>query len=293
MSMGPSVPDTPKILLVVEGKGAEPVSLKALSKKFGMEVEIVSVEANLYMLYDEMKALGFDCDVKDVLRNMSLTTAQKNLLEEKYAYTYLVFDCDAHHDQPPPSGTQPMTLAERFAHNMARLIEMAEHFTNETDPAKGRLYVNWPMLESFRDCDDFFEDAYRDRTIAVAQLGNYKTIVGQRKHASRHVTGYSKKDFRDLIRMNVRKLNALHGCGWTEPDYTGYMDCARGAAIARKQEDLGNTKGVIAVLNTVLFVPVDYFGQQFFESVTGNTTQGSLSPSSGLASHQPSVARRV
>ena len=273
MSMAPSVPDIPKILLVVEGKGAEPVFLKALSKKFGMDVEIVPVEANLYMLYDKMAELGFDCDVKDVLRGMDIPPEQKKLLEEKYAYTYLVFDCDAHHDQPPPSGTPPMTLAARFAHNMAKLVEMAEHFTNETDPAIGRLYVNWPMLESFRDCDGFFEDAYRNRTVPVAQLGNYKTIVGQRKLASRHVTGYSEQDFRDLIRMNLRKLNVLHGCGWTDPDYASYMDRASGAAIARKQEEWGNTQGIIAVLNTVLFVPVDYFGRKLFESVTGSPTR--------------------
>lgn len=259
--------DIPKILLVVEGRGAEPRFLKTLAQRFWMNAEIVPVEANLYMLYDKMEDLGFACDVKDVLKALNVPKDQKSLLNGKYAYTYLVFDCDAHHDQPPPAGVVPVPLPERVAANMEKLLEMAEYFTDETDPSKGRLYVNWPMLESFRDCDSCFEDAYQKRMVSIEQMGDYKHIVGARKLASRHLSGFTENDFRQLMHMNLRKLNVLHGFGWTDAEYDDYRQRSEGAAIARKQAEWRDNKGAIAVLNTVLFIPVDYFGRKFFEGL--------------------------
>ncbi len=37
---------------------------------------------------------------------------------------------------------------------------MVNYFVDETDPSIGKLYINYPMMESYRDCDTFFEEDY-------------------------------------------------------------------------------------------------------------------------------------
>ncbi len=34
---------------------------------------------------------------------------------------------------------------------------MTEYFVDETDPTIGKLYINYPMMESYRDCDEFLK----------------------------------------------------------------------------------------------------------------------------------------
>lgn len=249
----------------MEGEKAEPRFLAALASTFKIRVRIVPVFANLPMLFGKMQELDFDCDVRDALKELKLPPQQLRQLDKKFAYTYLVFDCDAHHDAPQRKGMRPRSAEEKFAENMHHLVEMANYFDNETDPSKGRLYVNWPMLESYRDCDSFFDETYRNRFVAVAECGNYKEAVGKRGNANIRPKNYGEAGFSSLIKMNLWKLGLLCRGEWGGMTYDDYSNqCSKGAVIAERQEQLVTQEGKVAVLNTSLFFPVDYFGESFF-----------------------------
>ena len=268
MSMGRSRLDETRVLLVVEGEKAEPLFLNALAATFNIHVQIVPICANLHMLYGKMQELGFDCDVRDALKELKLSPQQLRRLDKKFAYTYLVFDCDAQHDSPDKKGTPPRSAEEKFAENMHHLVEMAQYFDNETDPSKGRLYVNWPMMESYRDCDSFFDVTYRDRFVPIGECKFYKEAVGTKKNASLRPRSYGKSRFSSLIKMNLWKLGLLCRGEWGDMTYDDYINrCSQGWVIAKRQEQLVREEGKVAVLNTSLFFPVDYFGKSFFKTM--------------------------
>lgn len=104
----------------------------------------------------------------------------------------MVFDADLHHKAPEQRGLSVSTK-ELLADNFPKLIEMAEHFTDETDPSIGRLYINYPMMESFRYCNTFDDDQYLSATIPIAMLGKFKSLASQMKLSGIAVTEYKKK----------------------------------------------------------------------------------------------------
>ena len=57
---------------------------------------------------------------------------------------------------------------------------MIDFFNNETE--NGKLYVNYPMMESYKDCDDFFDEQYQNREVSLKTLFShkYKQQVSQR-----------------------------------------------------------------------------------------------------------------
>ena len=57
-----------KILIIVEGERAEADFFKQLSNVFGVRFQICCFKANIYCLYQRMKELDFNAEVKDVLR---------------------------------------------------------------------------------------------------------------------------------------------------------------------------------------------------------------------------------
>lgn len=194
-----------KILIVLEGERTEPDFFQSLLQKFELNAELCVVGTNLYTLYHRCKEYDFECDIRDVLKELIRDDATQAMLEQKFAYTYLVFDADLHHKAPDQRGKTipPEKLIED---NFQKLLEMAEYFTDETDPSIGRLYINYPMMESFRYCDTFKDDQYLSTTIPIGALHNFKRFASERKLSGISITTYQKENFMDLIRMNIQRL---------------------------------------------------------------------------------------
>lgn len=126
-----------KVLLIVEGKLTEPQFFTKISETFGMKFEIYSLSTNIYTLYKMMKKESFNCDIKDILRELNTNDEYSEILSYKFAYTYLIFDCDAHNTE---RGTpKKASIDDIVKDNFVKLSEMAEYFTDETDPTIGKL----------------------------------------------------------------------------------------------------------------------------------------------------------
>lgn len=53
-----------RALLIVEGESLEPRFFTQMAQLYEMNVEIVSLRANIYLLYQKLKEYEFDYDVR-------------------------------------------------------------------------------------------------------------------------------------------------------------------------------------------------------------------------------------
>lgn len=154
------------ILLIVEGDKTEKEFFKRieelLNEKLKCHFNIYSFKTNIYTLYNKIKKDDYYLNIQDVLIEMN--EEYRNELEEKsFSDVYLIFDLDAQHTRI----NETRSYDEIIKDNTSIVSEMIKHFDNETDPTKGKLYINYPMMESFKDCDSltFFDSNYKDEII--------------------------------------------------------------------------------------------------------------------------------
>ena len=249
----------PKTLIVVEGGRLEPRFFDQLKKVFGLNLDIYCLKDNIYILYKKMKEMGFNGNLKDVLLEVHDTEEYRELLSQNFAYTYLIFDFDPHHTEEYEKNVPLETIVEN---NINKVREMAEYFVNETDPTIGKLYINYPMMESFKDCDSFEDDSYLTREVSLPDVKQYKEIVGRRKMASKRIDGYSKGDFTMLTRQNVKKLGKICEAADESMDYETYIQESNQSKVLQREIEFISSLRKIAVLNTSVFFALDYYGNK-------------------------------
>ena len=252
-----------KILIIVEGERAEADFFKQLSTVFGVRFQICCFKANIYCLYQRMKELDFNAEVKDVLREARPELSE---LDENYAYTYLVFDLDPHHT----NRNETRSLLQIVKDNCGKAVEMSEYFNNESDPTVGKLYINYPMMESYRACNCVFDPDYRNEYVKIEEITRFKKYVNSKKLSGKHLKDYTREDFSALMRMNVYKLALLRKNQWQPVSYSEYCNLSESSALLDMQTSLIEAEEKIAVLNTSLFLLLDYYGNQngFYEQIT-------------------------
>lgn len=244
----------PNILIIVEGAQKEKDLFEHLFKLYGIKGEIFVYGTNIYGLYGKMKSYDFNADIKDVLAEVH--PEYSDLLSRDYAYTYLIFDCDAHHERKE----ETRNFEEIVKDNFETLGEMAQYFDNETDPTIGKMYINYPMMESLRYCDSFFDERYKDKTVKLNGFHEFKSISGKTKLSGKHLECIGKKEIGSLICQNVFKMNYLMKGNWAKPSYSDYLSESCCDAIVNKQKAHAFSDGFVYVLNTSVFLVVDYFG---------------------------------
>ena len=80
-----------------------------------------------------MKKYDFSADIKDILKEEHKDNV--DILDKKFAYTYLVFDCDAHHN----TENENRELKDVISDNFSILKEMMGRFVDEScAPRAGR-----------------------------------------------------------------------------------------------------------------------------------------------------------
>ena len=260
-----SMVNKPKTLIVVEGEHLEPCFFEQIKKAFGLSLDIYCLNCNIYRLYNKMKRIGFNANLKDILLGFHDTMDVRELLSQDFAYTYLIFDFDPHHTE---KDEKSISLETIVANNIAKIKEMAKYFIDETDPTIGKLYINYPMMESFKDCDSFNDENYLTRMVSLDDIKRYKLIVGQRKMANKRVDTYGISDFSKLARQNVKKLEKLCLSTTSSITYSDYIREAQQSNILLHEIEFVRNLKVVSVLNTSAFFAIDYYGNRdgFFDA---------------------------
>lgn len=257
----------PKALLIVEGKKLEPSFFRQWAAvETDLSIDICAVKTNISILYDLMEEEDFGCNIQDLLKRCSdLTVDEKKILEQEYAEIYLIFDCDLQHD---PSGTDELPLCECARLAIDKVLRMAQSLNNETDPTRGKLYINYPMMESYRDANSFQDDACPTGIIPLEGVPQYKQLVGRRRLCGKHLNTYTAQDFKALANMNIKRLVQLKSTPLILSSYKTFRNFSSQADLAILQrEKLKEEKAL--VLNTSLFFSIDYLGEEMFTKIVG------------------------
>lgn len=140
------------IAIIYEGERTEKQLVWNLNQNFFSEqCELVPITfpagENIYMLWKQLKKDEFETDVIEVLResNKEAKKVLEGFERNDFMEIYLFFDYDGHNNN--------LKAKEK---DVDILEEMLNTFNEETD--LGKLYINYPMVESLRDQYAFEEE---------------------------------------------------------------------------------------------------------------------------------------
>nr|WP_297934986.1 hypothetical protein [uncultured Lachnoclostridium sp.] len=187
-----------KILAIVEGEKKEPQLLNRLFDTYMYKKrQIVSYGANIYDLYERIQRYYGenleDLDFLLFLREQEPDENKKLIFDDRYTDVYLIFDFDPQDN--------------RFS--VKALQQMMHYFNDST--SRGRLYINYPMVESCIHIPSFENSNYLYSRVCLTELGQYKTRANT-ESCCPDITRYDKRIFSQIIRLNLDKIRKLTCC---------------------------------------------------------------------------------
>ena len=177
---------------------------------------VCTYKSNIYSLYNKLNEHDIlskhSADTVSVLTQiLDKEEAQKlaDIEPSDVSEIYLFFDYEPHENSA--------SLDEKNN----RIAEMLSYFDNETE--NGKLYINYPMVESLRYTKQLPDANYHTYTIGIDQCKKFKKIAREFSHynSDDHII-LMQRDFgrenklstactnwRHLIEMNVGKANYI------------------------------------------------------------------------------------
>lgn len=266
-----------KALVIVEGEDRESQLFEQIQQAFSWKMEIVPFSGNISMLYDEMAKSNFMMDVVSLLRARTSDPEELAILSNTYSDVFLVFDLDPQHSLKVEDTESPEDALRRNSSRIVgKAMAMARKLNDSTDPTLGQLYINYPSIESFRDADDFFDNGFSDKQVHVRDLcksspfggQGYKAISSKGKLVNKkRITTYTADDFSLLAMMNACKLRRINDGVWDCFSYDDFRKYSRQEDILSVQAEKILKTLSLWVLNTSLFLAIDYKGKSFYESL--------------------------
>ena len=241
------------ILIVVEGAKTETRFFKRLSELTNNNIIIIAYNNNIYDLYRCLK----DNESIDTIRMLAygknnVSEKDKEMLKQnlnKWPYIYLVFDFDY-------QNSKRLKSVEK---ELCKIEELLKYFTNEAD-GKGKLLIDYPMMESYKDLKDFDDIAYLDTFIEsdYKLLGGYKNKVSQ-KGIKKDINSYTKYDFYNIAKINLLKINTILYNRKTLPSFDEYFGTENfnQLKIFNKQKECLFKEKKIVILNCAILLFVD------------------------------------
>ncbi len=240
-----------KILFICEGEKTEKKFCNLIIEKYFIqnqkEKEYVAFKTNIYGLYDEM-AKDKDLDVVSLI--MERAKQQRDmynynkLKRGNFAEIYLIFDFDPHAPQ----------------YDDTKIKEMVNFFDNET--TNGKLYVNYPMFESFKHFKSLPDVQYNNYTVKLEQCINYKEYVDGISKIN-HFNDIDEQKLSTIVCQNLKKYSFLSSKNIS--NYNLYLNNFSQLALLQLQQTTLKRKGLIHVINTSVFWGIDYFGERVYK----------------------------
>lgn len=185
-----------KILMLVEGAKTDVRLMNQLLSIYGLNegYELVSYNTNIYTLYKQMFSEHDPAafDLLQVLKEREPNIEKKQIFDQAFSDIILVFDLDPQDPDFSPEKIQ----------------EMVDYFKESSD--MGKLYLNYPMVESFYHMKSIPDPDYRTYMVALDDLRDrkYKTLVGQITHDQRKFAA-TKEKCNTVILQNIEKSRRM------------------------------------------------------------------------------------
>ena len=183
-----------KILVLVEGAKTDVKLLKHLLSVYGIDQshQIISYNTNIYSLYNLMfrNTNPDDVDILQLLKEHETVAERKAVFDERYSDILLIFDLDP--QDPQFSST--------------KIMEMMNYFVESSD--MGKLYLNYPMVESFYHMKSIPDDDYWSYTATMQELSNhiYKSrVAAENRNHDYSKFAVNKSECNIVIKQNIEK----------------------------------------------------------------------------------------
>ena len=227
------------MLIITEGSQTEPKLLKQLARCFQTlnKFEIYSYKTNLYDLYTYIEDYlvdgdELDGDILQILVERERAQSQRLVLQQNYSDILLVFDFE------------PQDHRYDF-HKLQTLLKV---FNESTE--NGKLYINYPMVESFKHFKSINDVEYIERKVSLANIRQYKDIAA-RECGIGNIGDLTKDKYIMIINENLKKTMRVIGVGYVYPDIEGLDEYLFTAA--EKQDRNIKDNAFCYILNTGLF----------------------------------------
>lgn len=237
-----------KILFICEGETTERKFCNLIIEKYFIKrkkvKEYVAFGTNIYGLYDEI-IKDKDLDIVELIKERALKVGDNNtynkLSQGGFAETYLIFDFD-------PQAPQA---------DINKIKEMIKLFNNETE--YGKLYINYPMMESFKHFKSLPDDDYNTYEVVKNDCLTYKRDVSNITIIN-HFTDVDNEKLAIIIKQNISKYEYLSHKKMNNYDkYKSFFSQYKLLLIQIRNLNKNNK---IYVFNTSVFWGIDYFGKE-------------------------------
>lgn len=246
-----------RVLFIVEGKQNEPRMLTSMHRVLmGTRPENIFVHgASIHQLLRKMfpdGSIDEDLDVVSVLRE-DASEDERRVLDQEFSDVFLVFDMDP---QDSVYDDERLRIAIGF-------------FDDST--GNGKLYLNYPMMQSYRHLRYPFDRDYLHRTVTMDDIrSGYKSLVDKESYPGiKNVGQYDRTVFLMIIYLNLRKVNRIMNSEDTVPDPESYLGWDLSVLLDR-QLDLLRTEDSISVVNTSVFNAVDFLTESILTELAGD-----------------------
>ena len=197
------------ILLIFEGKD-DKVYFESIKRLFFPEKEetfVCTYKSNIYSLYNKLKAHDatngqLEVDTVSVLKEILLEKGDdtlKEIREDEVSEIYLFFDYDFQDTRCP------------IEENNRKLQEMLSLFNDET--GNGKLYINYPMVESLRYTKELPDSDYWKYTVTLQKCKETKfkrQVSDFSYYGSNDYLVVNNEKTVDLPKLKAAKMNWLH-----------------------------------------------------------------------------------
>lgn len=196
------------VLVVLEGKNPDLAVINKISTLLNLELSVqIIFGANIYELYrsiyddkfTKIEDLSFGINTFDLIKESGSETFKKynhGILQgytaQDFAFIYMFFDFD------PWSAieSRPLSIVKN----------MLEIFNEPTE--QGKLFINYPSIESFNHITDNFETLY----YKYSKDNKYKTVAGKyipEFKQYRPIKDIDKNHLLELIQLHLQKANFI------------------------------------------------------------------------------------
>ena len=239
-----------KILIILEGEKLDYSIITNLIREYKIDskIEIKSYKTEIYTLYSKIKKeYGEDMENIDITTVLKNSDSTFNFKKNEFSEIYLFFDYDGHHN----------TATDE------KIEDLLRYFNDETE--NGKLYINYPMVESFFHVDFSDIEKYEEKTFEIGK--GYKSLNEVHLQTSLHIEILNDKEKIKLIcKQNIMKTNFIVKDEYTIPEYDDYRTIDQNI-IFKNQRDKFIVSKTISILNNFPNFIINYFGEKVYEKI--------------------------
>lgn len=244
------------ILFVFEGGKAEPLVFDSLSKLFltGEDVRVVTCEHDLPTLFSRLKKNDYDLFRSLPLKENGIEIPEGVRMDTLFSQIFLFFDYDFQNG----IGVEKVNEI---------LEKMLEYFDDETE--NGKLYVNYPMIESLKYTKEMPDEKYHEYVVSRTVCAEHKfkglaetfAYAGAKQYRfidlAKTPADEVRRNWELLKEQNVRKAN--HICNGENVMPERKEDIAQDKLFEAQKSKYVDVNDSVAILNSFPIFLFEYF----------------------------------